>query len=325
MVKTGFSSGSGDENLRAPRWEALGSWKVHGALLVVQWAFSLGAVEGKLAMAPLDAGGGGISPEALAMARMAGAALFFWVWTTIFRLRMPTTGRDRGQLFGLSAVGIALNQALYLQGLRLTAPVSVALLALTIPVFATVTAVLVRQERARLRSFAGLALALAGALMLTGVRQMDRGAVLVTLNSLAYALYLVFARDHIRRLGAFTVMAWVFLFGTLVFSPLGAPVLLREMFTWGPRSWALCAVVVAVPTVVSYGLNAWALGRAPASVVTIYIYLQPVLTALLAYMHLGHTLSARVLLAAVPIVAGVSLVAFRPAEPASLAPGYQAK
>ena len=56
-------------------------WRVHGALLVVQLAFASQAVEGKIAMGARVAGGEGISPFALAMVRMLGAAAFFQVFT----------------------------------------------------------------------------------------------------------------------------------------------------------------------------------------------------------------------------------------------------
>ncbi len=54
----------------------------HAALFVVQVAFAVGAVEGKLAMRPTSGAGHageGVDPFALAMARMLGAAVFFQV------------------------------------------------------------------------------------------------------------------------------------------------------------------------------------------------------------------------------------------------------
>src|ERR1700679_250935 len=89
----------------------LTDWRVHAALLVVQLAFASQAVEGKIAMGPREAGGEGISPFAIAMARMLAAAIFFQVSARATGSLAPTTRRDHLALAGLSVIGIAANQA----------------------------------------------------------------------------------------------------------------------------------------------------------------------------------------------------------------------
>jgi drug/metabolite transporter (DMT)-like permease len=71
------------------------------------------------------------------------------------------------------------------------------------------------------------------------------------------------------------------------------------------------AYIVTVPTILAYIANAWALGRSSATLVTIYIYLQPVLTAALAWVQLGQTVSERLVVSALLIVAGVLVVVTR--------------
>ncbi|MGH7293477.1 MAG: hypothetical protein ACRELB_01020 [Polyangiaceae bacterium] len=109
----------------------------HAALVVVQLSFAGGAVEGKLAMRPVEAAGGGVEPIALAMARIAGAALFFQVFfQVVARLgsrRIDLPGRDHARVAGLAMLGIVLNQTLFLVGLRITTVVAAALLGATNP------------------------------------------------------------------------------------------------------------------------------------------------------------------------------------------------
>ena len=69
--------------------------------MIVQVAFASQTVEGKLAMSPVQAGGEGISPFAVAMVRMLGAALFFQALTRARGLLRPTTRRDHLVLAGL--------------------------------------------------------------------------------------------------------------------------------------------------------------------------------------------------------------------------------
>ncbi len=305
-----------------------GAYRTHLALAVVQIAFASQAVEGKIVMSPSALGGEAVAPVALAMTRMAGAALFFLVVTRVarpgraasWRTRTPTTARDHLALAGLSVLGIVLNQTLFLLGLRLTTPVSAALLSVTIPVFTAALAVLSRVERPSARLGVGLVLALFGVLWLVGVRSVDRGALLVSINAVCYSTYIVSARSVIRRLGALTVVTWIFVWGALLFAPVGAPALVRDVVHWSPRAWAFVAYILLMPTIVAYSCNAWALGRSSPTLVTIYIYAQPVLAALLAWVQLGQPLSARLAFAAALILAGVGVVATRPARASSPSP-----
>lgn len=288
-------------------------WATHVALVVVQLSFAAGAVEGKLAMAPANVGGGDVAPEALAMARMLGAAAFFQGFTALTRTRVRVSLREHVQLIGLSVLGIVLNQALFLYGLHHTSAFSAALLGATIPIFTAALSVLVRLERASARTAIGLALAVGGVVWLTGVRSVDIGVVVIALNCLAYSLYLVFSRRIIQRLGAITVITWIFTWGALLFAPVGGRALAAGCEAWTPRAWTLVGFMVALPTVVAYVANAWALGRSTPTLVTIYIYMQPLITALLQWVQLGQGLNQRMLVASALILCGVGVVATRPA------------
>ena len=106
-------------------------------------------------------------------------------------------------------------------------------------------------------------------------------------------------------------MAWVFTYAVILFAPLGARAFLSELPVLTARGWVLLAYIVAIPTVLAYGLNAWALARSTATIVTIYIYLQPILAAVLARVQLGYSISSRAGLAAVLILAGVAVTTVR--------------
>jgi drug/metabolite transporter (DMT)-like permease len=291
------------------------TWKVHVSLWIVQVAFASQAVEGKLAMSSAARGGGGVDPVALAMTRMAGAAVFFLAFTRLRGALARTTTRDKLALAGLSVLGITLNQTLFLVGLHQTSSTAASLLSVTIPVFTATIAVMFRVERASPRLVSGLFLAVVGVVVLTGVRAIDRGAAIVTLNSICYSSYIVLARRIIQRLGALTVVTWIFVFGALSFAPLGAPALVANAAHWSERSCVLVAYIVVVPTIVAYSCNAWALGRSTPSLVTIYVSVQPVLAALLAWAQLGQPITARLVAAAAFILAGVAVVVTRPTAP----------
>jgi drug/metabolite transporter (DMT)-like permease len=279
--------------------------------VIVQVAFASQTVEGKILMGSSSAGGEAVSPFAVAMVRMLGAALFFQAFTRATGTLRSATRRDHGRLAVLSILGIALNQTLFLVGLRMTAPVNAALLSVTIPVFTAAIAVALGHERASWRLGIGLLTAIAGVVWLTGIGSVDRGALVILANCVSYSLYIVLSRATIQRLGTLTVVTWIFTWGVLLFAPLGMPDLVAGAASWTPRAWALLAYIVAMPTIVAYLCNAWALERSTPTLVSIYIYVQPVLAAVLAWLQLGSTVSERLALAAIVIAAGVAIVATR--------------
>lgn len=287
-------------------------WATHAALLVVQFAFASQAVEAKIAMASTAQGGEGIRPEALAMVRMLGGALFFQL---VGRVRgaqpFPIARGDHARLAGLSVLGIALNQTLFLLGLRWTTPFSVSLLGAAIPVFTAALAVVFRKERGDARTAFGLLLALGGVVALIGTGSVDRGAVLVAMNSLSYAAYVVLSRDVIVRVGALRAVMWIFTYGALLFAPIGIVPMGHALPALSSRGIVLVVYILVMPTIVAYLLNAWALARSSATMVTVYIYLQPLIAAVLAWLQLGQGVSARAAIAAPLILMGLGLVATR--------------
>lgn len=285
---------------------------VHVALVVVQLAFGSLAVEGKLAMGPH-----GVSPQALAMARIAGGAVVFGVAHALSSGPRVSGWPDRLRLAALALFGIVLNQALFLRGLRETSPVAATLLVATIPVFSAVVAAIAGRDRITARSASGVAVAVLGIAVLSGFAVPRRGDALVIANAASYALYVVFAKGVLARYGTLAVVAWVFGWGALLFAPLGGPALVADLPTWSPAAAGLVAFVVLVPTVLAYSVNAWALRRATPSLVTVYIYLQPLVVVVLARVQLGQAIDLRTVVAAALILGGVGVVASapRPASP----------
>ena len=72
--------------------------------------------------------------------------------------------------------------------------------------------------------------------------------------------------------------------------------------------WLSLAYVVIFPSVLGYLLNLYALNRVGVGVTATYVYLQPVLTALVAVWILGERLTLQMGLAALALFAGVALV-----------------
>jgi len=287
----------------------------HLVLFFIQFLFATMPVAGKRVLEEFE-------PLATMGLRVTFAALIFVTFAAARGLFFVPAPRDLARLALYSLFGIMLNQTLFLEGLSRTTAANAAILMTTIPVFTILVARLLGRERIGRRRGIGLAIALSGALLVTGVERFSLqssyalGNLLILLNCLCYGTYLVLSRDILVRMNAVNVVAWLLIFGAIGVQPLTLGPALAQLRAGGDAgTWLALAWIVLGGTLLAYFLNAWALRRVPASVVGAYTNLQPVLAVLLAVLLLGEAPSARTLLAGALILFGVLLVG-RPAREA---------
>jgi drug/metabolite transporter (DMT)-like permease len=274
--------------------------RVFGVLILVQFFFGSLPVAVKFALHDL-------SPPALALLRVASATLLFLVLQRslpVERIRREDYGR-----FAVYAVfGVVLNQLLYITALSFTTATAAQTLMVMGPAMTLLVALVLRREASTRGKWAGIALAGSGALYLVGVDVATGsgvGNLMVLLNVASFSVYLVISRDALQRYSPLTVITWVFVFGTIGIAPWGMVALWQQAAGMSALTlWAMAWIVV-VPTVAGYYLNLWALKRVESSVVAIFVYLQPVVTAALALPLLGERISPRLIPAAALIFAGV--------------------
>lgn len=279
-------------------------WVVHGALLFVQLALGSLHVEAKLAMGPDY----GVSPLALAMMRIAGTAAVFLPFYWFMGSARVRSWRDFGVLSILAVLGVVNNHTLYLMGLNITSPISATLLVAMIPIFTMLIVAVTGRAHPTPRQVLGAAIAFLGIAVLVGFALPKPGDTLVLLNAASFALYIVYSKDILGRLGVLTVITWVFGISTVLFLPIGMPDVLAEGPNWSAGAIWLVIYIVLVPTVFFYGANAWALRYASPGQVTVYMFLQPVIVAVLAWFQLGQEMSVQTLYAAILTMTGVGLV-----------------
>ena len=280
---------------------------VHLILLVVQLCFASLAVVGKLALRDAPAG-------ALVLARVAGGTLVFWLLArraSGWRLER----RDVLRLVVCAHLGVVVNQLLFLHGLARSTAINASVLGTTIPVFTAIFAAATGSERLRPARVAGIAVAMAGALILARVDRFsfsDQHAVgnlLIVANSCSYGLFLVSVRPLAARIPPMPLVALLFTCALPGVGFFGVPDWIELAPRLTGREAALIAFIIAVPTVAAYSLNQVAIQRADSSVVAVYIYLQPVLAAVGAALLLSERPDARTFAAAALIFPGVWLSA----------------
>jgi drug/metabolite transporter (DMT)-like permease len=273
------------------------------ALVLVQIFFATLPIAVKVALRDL-------SSPALALLRVAGAAALFWVIHRLTVRERVRSWRDYGLLAVYSFFGVILNQLLYITALTLTTATAAQTLVTAGPAMTLLIAILARRESGTPSKWLGIALAGSGALVLVGVGLHEGSALgnlLALLNVASYSVYLVISRGLLRRYNALTVITWVFVFGVVGMLPWGIAPALRQVGGMSATTWVMMIYIIVLPTVAAYYLNIWALSRAEASLVSTFVYLQPVMTAALAVPLLGEHVSWRMLPAVVLIFAGVAV------------------
>jgi drug/metabolite transporter (DMT)-like permease len=288
------------------------------ALVAVQLCFGSFPVLGKLAMRD-------VAPFVIAAVRVV-AGVFFLGLLARDRLRReaPLSAREHLELAFLALLGIVGNQVLFISGLSRSTATNAALLSATIPVFTVALALLAGVDEPSRRRLVGVPLALAGALVLMNVERFDlsgrtlRGDIMLVLNCLSYAGFLVAGRRILRRRHPLAVTAWLFRYGSVPILLLALPSLARARpADLQVGTWALLAAIVAFPTLAAYSLNIWALARTGPSTTAIFFYLQPLFAAALAAAVLGEHPGPRTALGAVLIFAGVALATGPALSPAA--------
>lgn len=290
--------------------------RLHSALFTVALLFSANYVISKLGMREF-------SPMAFAWLRIAGAAV---ILAAITRKEPSLSRDDKRRVAGFAILGVVINAPLFLLGLSMTSVHVAAILITTIPVFTLGAAIALGRERASATRIGGITLACIGALLVVGGESFAGtwrsvvGALLIVINCLSYALYLVISKPSMARLSAKAVVARMFAVGALVLLPFAALPLARQ--DWNALSsgaWLSLALVIAGPTIIAYLLQAWALRHADSSLVATYTYVQPVLATILGAMFFAEVIHPIVGAAALLIFGGVAL-AGRPADKAEPLP-----
>ncbi len=278
---------------------------MHAALIAVQLMFASLAVASKIALRE-------IPPFGLIAIRAPAAALVLLSVRAIAGDREKVAWRDLPLLLVYGVFGITANQLLFIAGLSRTGAIDAVVLGTSIPVFTVAMAVAFRREKATSGRMLGLVVALAGALLVVGADRFSArsmaGDLFILGNSLSFAIYLVISRDLLSRYSPLTVTTWTLAFGALGVLPFGAGDAIGAAPHLSWHTWAAISYIIVFPTVGTYLLNSWALQKAPSSLVAIYIYIQPVVTALLAAAFLDEHPDASVILGAGLIAAGIWLV-----------------
>jgi drug/metabolite transporter (DMT)-like permease len=265
-----------------------------------------------------------IGPNAFIVLRVTGALALFLLVSFKF-LELPKL-RDLPIFLFCGLTGVATNQLFFFNGLSLTTPVNASIIMCTNPILVAILYFIGKKKFPSILTTTGILLGSIGALGIILLRapfeasaEYLKGDLFILINSLSYGLYLVTAPRLMKKYKPITVVTWVFACGLLFILPIGysdASAIPWETLT--PLHWMSLAFIVVAVTFLTYLLNIYALSKVSPTVTSAYIYLQPLLAGVFAFLFAGignqdHTgsITFEKILFALLIFAGVYLVGKR--------------
>ena len=269
-------------------------------------------------MAPLgkDAMTHGIDGLTMVTFRVVGGAVLFWL-TSLFVPREHVPWRDRLLFIGAALLGLVFNQCCYTIGLSITSPINASIVTTSMPIFAMILSFFILREPITLQKAGGVALGCCGAVILiltSAVAQTDRvgdirGDLLCLGAQFSFALYLSLFNRLIRRYTVFTVNRWMFLWASLIVLPLAwHHVSLTACAAVPAQTWWEAAYVVFFGTFVGYILTMIGQKTLRPTVVSIYNYVQPLVSVTVSLLAGIGILRWSQALAVVLVFSGVWLV-----------------
>lgn len=227
-----------------------------------------------------------VGPSGFIVLRVTGALVLFSLLLPFNRERVAREDIPRLAFCGVTGVGI--NMLLFFNGLNVTSPVNASLIMTVNPILVLIASAVVLGQPIVKRRLLGVILGGVGAaaiLLWSGsgerVHASWQGDLMILINATSYAFYLVAVKPLMSKYKPLTVVTWVFLFGWLFTTPIGwGQAVAIDWSLFGPSEWMGVAYVVLATTFMVYLLNIFAMRHLQPTVVSVYIYLQPLLATL---------------------------------------------
>ena len=264
-----------------------------------------------------------ISPVTVVWLRFAMGVVVLGGLVAARRQLVWPSGSDLAYFTGMGFLGIALHQWLQSNGLVTSQATTTAWIVASTPIFMALLGWLVLRERLGWLGAAGIAIAAFGVLVV--VSRGDLGAVaagrfgtagdfLILLSAPNWAVFSVLSRKGLRRFPSAGMMFWVMATGwaliTILFVLGPGPAEVSHLTASG---WGAVAFLGIACSGIAYVLWYDALTILPASQAGALLYIEPLVTVVVAAVMLGEPVTAATLAGGGAILLGVWLVNLRPA------------
>ena len=269
-------------------------------------------------MAPIgkDAMLNGIDGIDLVSFRVLGGALLFWL-TSLFTKKEHVPVKDILLLGCAGLFALVFNQCSYTIGLNLTSPSNSSIMTTSMPIFAMVLSFFILKEPITWQKAGGVLLGCAGAVIIittsatAGNAKVGNiwGDLLCMSAQLSFALYLSLFKPLVQKYSLFTVNKWMFTWATLIIWPFTLGHVSSIDFASVPMStWWETGFVVFFGTYISYICMMVGQQTLRPTVVSVYNYMQPLVSVSVSVAVSLAVFKTSQALAAILVFSGVWFV-----------------
>ncbi len=239
-----------------------------------------------------------------------------------FRTKI-TNRQELFKIIGLGILGVFLVQILIVMGVHRTTAFHSALIMATMPIITLTFSMFLGREAFSIQKISGILLSFVGVAILLASKNPGAslpesyllGDVLMLLAAFLFSIFLLGSQTLLKQYNSYSLMAYCYIISGLLFSMVyfgGAwvepeTVTLNFLKQLSMQGWALILYVVLFASIATYTLNNYALRRSTPSLVAIYIFIQPIISAALGFYILGAPFNLSMATAAIITFIGVLL------------------
>jgi drug/metabolite transporter (DMT)-like permease len=277
--------------------EKSGKWKAIAALAIALLTFAFTPLLIRLCEVE-------ISPNATIFSRCFISAAVLISWKLGQNLSKPSTQpiQDKSLetspqtfLWAIALISFAFGPVMWAWSLTQTSVANSALMHNLTPLFTAIGGWLFLSQSFNRRFIIGTAIAVVGAIAL-GVNdfQLDtskiQGDFIALISAVFLAIHLLSAERLRVKFSSTTVLLWGCVAGTLLILPI-LLVLGDRLFPYSLQGWLSAIALATIGQVFAIGLVIYSLSELSASLVALVLLLDPVLTAIAAWIAFGETLN----------------------------------
>lgn len=239
-----------------------------------------------------------IGPSGFIFIRVVVAVIVFQAIRLLMKEKFIRDKKDLIRLIFCGLFGVAANQLLFFNGLSLGSPINASIIMVSSPILVLMLSAIILKERLTYTKILGVCIGCAAAILFIltnktlGNGSNWIGDIMVFLNAMSYGLYLVLVKPLMQKYSPILVISTVFLFGAVWVIPIGIQQFINTPWQiWTPGNYYALAYVVFGVTVLTYIINLFALRYVSPTVTSSYIYLQPVISSVVAIVGFNLALS----------------------------------
>lgn len=260
-----------------------------------------------------------IPPMVIFTLRSLAAGSLFWI-LSLFLPKEKVDRKDLVKIFIASMLGFFTCQITFLVGIPHISPMDCSIMTAMSPICTMIVAAIVIKEPITFQKASGVAISFAGIIYLIlsrvaspegAAESTPFGIFMIVLNVLSFSMYLGIFKPLIGKYSVVTFMKWIFLFSAAVTLPLSLKGMIQTEWSQIPAiQYAELAYLIVCATFISYFLIPIGQKRIRPTLVSMYTYVQPIITIAVSIWIGMDVLTWQKVAAAAMVFGGVVIVSY---------------